>query len=353
MRAQLILASAALAAACGLVRADVSIQSNDATVSPAAVYQPGTTGLTTSWFNSTNLSNATIPYSSALTSGMGSLLTDGTFSSGSFGYTAPNNVNQLRSLFWGFRPLNGSTNGVGLGASPGGIGTLTNSPTVIAQGTSSATVNFSNVQLGTDALPTYKFSVANNISVSRPGSGQALVTNAITITNTAPTATQTLQFFLMVDSQLRANSSGDGNNDSLGALTGTLDADGRRLIQFQDTSFTNPATGSGAAFLTFGALNPDAWEAGAEAAVGSNIRTKLAASSNGTNNQLTSSITYPGSDPAGPFGAYTWTVTLAPGESRTFTGYVGLNSALAPVPEPASLGLLAGAALLGLRRRRA
>jgi MYXO-CTERM domain-containing protein len=326
--------------------ADVSLQSNNATVSPAAVYQPGATGIGTfSWFNAANLSNNTIPYSTNISSGAvnGNLLTDGTFSSGSNGYISPNNVSPLRSFLWGFRPTNGSTNGSSLGGTAGGIGTMTISPTTIAQGTSSATINFSNIQLGATSGPTYQFSVANNISVARPGVGQAFVSNSITVTNTSTFATQNLQFFLMVDSQILGL--GTGGNDRFGAATGSL-VGSTRVIQFQDVGVTNPGSGGGAYTVNFGADNAGAWEAGTETTAGSNIRTRLASSTNGTTNALSNSISYTTGD---PFGGYTWNVSLAPGASATFTGYIGVNTA---VPTPGAMALMGLGGLAVARRRR-
>lgn len=338
------LAGLGMASAAG---ADVSLQSNNATVSPAAVYQPGTTGIGTfSWFNSSNLSNTTVPYSNNLGISVanGNILTDGTFSSGSSGYISPNNVSPLRSFLWGFRPTNGSTLGSSLGGSAGGVGSMTISPTTIGQGTSSATINFSNIQLGPTSGPTYQFSVANNISVSRPGIGQAFVTNSITVTNTSTFATQNLQFFLMVDAQILGIAS--GNNDTFGGATGSL-VGSTRVIQFQDANVANPGSGGGAYTVNFGADNAGAWEAGTETTTGSNIRTRLSSSTNGTTNVLSNSISYaPGND---PFGGYTWNVTLLPGASATFTGYIGVNTA---VPTPGAMALIGLGGLAAARRRR-
>ncbi len=345
-----IIAASVLAVAgmSGMASADISLQSNNATLSPAAVYQPGGTGIGTfSWFTSTNLSNATIPYSNNIgTSSIanGNILTDGQFSSGSSGYNVGNS-SPLRTFLWGFRPLNGSTVGSSLGGSPGGVSSMTISPTTIAQGTSAATINFSNVQLGSAGFETYKFSVVNDVSVSKPGTGQALVTNKITVQNTAATVTQNLQFFLMVDSQIFG--AFNGGNDTFGAVTGTVDALGRRLIQFQDTAVVNPATGSAPYTVTFGALNAGAWEAGTETTAGAAIRTKLATSSNGTTNQLSNSTSFVSGD---PFGGYTWNVTLAPGQSASFSGFIAVNTTI-PIPEPTSLAVLGATGLLALRRR--
>jgi MYXO-CTERM domain-containing protein len=188
-----------------------------------------------------------------------------------------------------------------------------------------------------------QFSVANNISVARPGVGQAFVSNSITVTNTSTFATQNLQFFLMVDSQILGL--GTGGNDRFGAATGSL-VGSTRVIQFEDVGVTNPGSGGGAYTVNFGADNAGAWEAGTETTAGSNIRTRLASSTNGTTNALSNSISFTTGD---PFGGYTWNVSLAPGASATFTGYIGVNTA---VPTPGAMALLGLGGLAAARRRR-
>lgn len=176
--------------------------------------------------------------------------------------------------------------------------------------------------------------------------GAAIVTSALTFTSNAANSGG-IAFSVFHDLDLDiigASGTGTALNDAYSVTDSSL-ASGIKG-QVTDSGSSN--------FGQFAGYSATRYEFN----TGSALRTRLgfASSGIGSGNLATlagtSAANWASTDGA---VAFQWTQTLAPGESFQMQSAFAINTALpAPVPEPASVVLMAGgvAALLGLRRRR-
>lgn len=311
----------ALTAVAGAASADFLITQGNAAFNPA-ITNPAWGG---------SLSNATKPYtwntSGNVTSAESSMFTDapGAFTAPSLG-TSP-----VRSYRWGFRNAGGSSGGTagkGLSGTAGGHTSYSQSFTA---GSNTGTINWLDVFETSRA----RIDASINYTITDGGSaGSAVMRGVATFTNRAAT-TETYDFFNLVDSQILGVGNG-GNDIASAGVSGSL-----HTITFSDTVSGSPYA------VNFIADGVSRWEVNTHA----NINTKTFSGAGSTPTQYlgaggsTASVLNGSGD---LFGAFSWRVTLAPGQSVSLTSYIGINA----VPTPGALALLGLGGLAAGRRRR-
>jgi hypothetical protein len=153
--------------------------------------------------------------------------------------------------------------------------------------------------------------------------GEARLDSTLQVTSlTSNTGPVTYQFFHVVDVDFNGTAGNDVYN-----ITNPSGVDGT----VTDSALTAPAV-----LGEYSGLGANLFQLGSSSTMRAIINGSSAASLNGT-------ATFSGD---GAYG-FQWTVTLAPGESATFS-----SSFRTVVPEPAAIGLFAAAAPILLRRRR-
>lgn len=332
MKRTYVLAAVAALAAGSVANADFVLQKGN------AAYTMGAFSPTFFSFSNTTPAHDYTANSSAIQA-RGNLWTD---VSNYAGNSSAYGSSSLRSFIWGFRNAggtNGGTAGRGLSSGAGGV---TYSQSYVS-GASTATATY------TDAFQSSRSRITATLAYELFDSatpGVSAVRCVATFKNNAAT-TETYDFMLGVDSQILGIAT--GLNDS---VTTSIDvAKGQNSIKFSDTVSGNPY------FINFVSNTPTFWEVGNGASTGMGNKFVSGASANPTNfavagssNVGVSTFTAGTQD---PFGAFQYRTTLAPNATYTVTSYIFVNSDITIIPEPSALGLLAPAAMLLGRRRRA